>query len=64
MASALEGWGVIETFRNLAELAYQHIDKRYELKENHGLDKETYVLKLTRRPDEAGNNTVKNSIKT
>ena len=64
MASALEGWGVIETFRNLAELAYQHIDKRYELKENHGLDKETFVLKLTRRPDEAGNNTVKNSIKT
>lgn len=47
MASALEGWGVIDTYRTLLDLTYQNIDKRYGLRENHGLEKETFLQKLT-----------------
>ncbi len=47
MASALQGWGVIETFGRLAELTYDKIDKRYGLGENHGLDRNTFVKRLT-----------------
>ncbi|MEW6417014.1 MAG: GTPase domain-containing protein [Nitrospirota bacterium] len=52
MASALEGWGVIETFSRLADLTYDRIDKRYGLGENHGLDKETFVKTLTHKAQE------------
>ena len=48
MSAALMGWGVVETFGKLVELSYDHIDTRYELKEKHGLDKETFVRKLIR----------------
>lgn len=51
-ASALEGWGVIETFERLLNLTYEHIDRKYFLKEKHGLDKETFVRKLIRRTRE------------
>lgn len=54
MASALKGWGVVETFGRLAEAAYDNIDKRYMLKEEHGLDKDTFVKRLTHRAQEAG----------
>jgi len=47
MASAIQGRGVVEVFRNLVELVYGNIDKKYGLKENHGLDKETFVQRLT-----------------
>jgi len=47
MASALQGWGVIETFSRLAGLTYDKIDKRYGLGENHGLDRNTFVQRLT-----------------
>ncbi|MBI1921302.1 MAG: GTPase domain-containing protein [Geobacter sp.] len=47
MASALQGWGVVETFRKLVELTYDHIDRKYGLNSNHGLDRETFLVKLT-----------------
>jgi signal recognition particle receptor subunit beta len=47
MASALNGLGVIETFAKLAGLTYDHIDGRYGLKNEHGLDRELFVGKLS-----------------
>ena len=47
-ASALQGWGVVETFTRLLELAYANIDKKYGLHENHGLGREEFVGRLTR----------------
>lgn len=49
MASALAGWGVVETFAKLAELTYEAIDRKFCLLQNHGLDKEAFVGQLTAR---------------
>jgi hypothetical protein len=46
MASALNGWGVLETFIKLAELTYQSIDQRYQLATEHGLTRELFLAKL------------------
>jgi len=46
MASALNGWGVLETFIRLAELTYQSIDQRYHLETEHGLTRELFLAKL------------------
>ena len=46
MASALNGWGVLETFIKLADLTYQHIDQRYHLEREHGLTQELFLAKL------------------
>ena len=47
MASALQGWGVVETFRTLVQQVYDHIDARYRLGELHGLGRDDFVRKLT-----------------
>jgi len=47
MASALEGRGVVETFREIAGMVYEAMDRRFGLKENHGLDKESFLKRLT-----------------
>ena len=47
MASALNGLGVIETFARLAGLAYDLIDRRYGLKNEHGLERDVFIGKLT-----------------
>ncbi len=52
MASALNGWGVLETFSKLAELTYDHIDRRYHLEAEHGLSREMFLLKLLPRESE------------
>ncbi|WP_298272732.1 GTPase domain-containing protein [Geobacter sp.] len=46
-ASALEGWGVVETFTKLLELTYAAIDRKYRLLEEHGLDAASFVRKMT-----------------
>lgn len=46
MASALNGWGVLETFITLADLTYQSIDRRYQLEKEHGLTRELFLAKL------------------
>jgi mutual gliding-motility protein MglA len=46
MASALNGWGVLETFIKLADLTYQSIDKRYHLETEHGLTRDLFLAKL------------------
>jgi signal recognition particle receptor subunit beta len=52
MASALQGWGVVETFARLAELTYGHLDRRYGLTAEHGLDQRSFVENLTNRNSE------------
>lgn len=47
MASALEGWGVVDTFTKLVDLAYESINNKVGLRENHGLEKDFFVSKLT-----------------
>ncbi len=47
MASAIEGWGVVETFGRLMELTYDNIDNRYGLMERFGLDRDAFVRRLT-----------------
>ena len=49
MASALQGWGVVETFKRLVELTYNSINNKYRLGEKHGLDMDMFVEKLTKR---------------
>ncbi len=47
MASALNGSGVIETFSRLAGLVYELIDRRYGLKDEHRLERDEFIGKLT-----------------
>lgn len=47
MASALQGWGVVETFTKLVELLYDRIESRYRLSDEHGLAKADFVRHLT-----------------
>jgi GTPase SAR1 family protein len=51
MASALKGLGVLETFAMLAGLTYDLIDRRYGLKNEHGLERDVFVGKLTARAE-------------
>jgi mutual gliding-motility protein MglA len=48
MASALEGWGIIETFRSLAGETYRFLDARYALEADHGLSLTSFVTQLVR----------------
>lgn len=50
MASALNGWGVLETFRSLAELTYDSLDRRYALGERYGMPRDLFIEKLVRVP--------------
>ena len=47
MASALNGLGVVETFARLAGLTYDLVDRRYGLKNEHGLERDIFIGKLT-----------------
>lgn len=46
-ASALQGWGVVETFGALADRVYDSIDRKYGLRAEHGLSRDSFVRKLT-----------------
>ena len=46
MASALVGWGVLETFREVLGLTFDAINARYGLKEQYGLERETFLAEL------------------
>jgi mutual gliding-motility protein MglA len=54
MASALEGWGIIETFRSLAEETYRSLDDRYALEAEHGLSRTSFVDQLIRCDQKSG----------
>ena len=42
-ASALSGEGVGETFRQLLEPVYQHMNRKYQMDKNHGLDASGFI---------------------
>ena len=42
-ASALSGEGVGETFRQLLEPVYQHMNRKYQMNKNHGLDATGFI---------------------
>ncbi len=43
LASALEGWGVIDTLRTLLERVYDALDRKCGFTEVHGLTRETFI---------------------
>lgn len=45
-ASALEGWGVVETFRCLVLTVYASLDRQYSLEVHHGLSAASFVAQL------------------
>ena len=49
LSSALEGWGVMETFRALAERAYDALDRKHDLGGTHGMTRESFAERLVRR---------------
>ncbi len=49
LTSALKGWGVLESFADLARQTYHSIDKRYDLAGRHGLSSSEFVSRLTTR---------------
>jgi hypothetical protein len=46
MASALAGWGVLETFREVLGLTFDAVNARYGLTEQYGVEKETFLAEL------------------
>jgi GTPase SAR1 family protein len=53
MASALQGWGVVETLGCLAEATYRALDARYGLEARHGLTRRSFVAQLV-QPHSSG----------
>ncbi|MBI5906195.1 MAG: GTPase domain-containing protein [Deltaproteobacteria bacterium] len=51
LASALEGWGVVETFRALVERTYDTLDRKHALLGTHGLTRESFVQRLACRAE-------------
>lgn len=48
MASALSGWGVLETFSSVVELIYNNADERYGLTERFGVDRAEFIKSVTK----------------
>ncbi len=48
-ASALQGWGVVETFRTLVSRAYDNLDRKHAFRDTHGLTRESFVDRLASR---------------
>jgi mutual gliding-motility protein MglA len=51
MASALYGNEVLETYTALLERTYEQVSSKYGLLHEHGLDRDSFVSKLTRLED-------------
>jgi signal recognition particle receptor subunit beta len=48
MASAIKGWGVLETFRTLLELTFDSLQVRYDLTARYGVDKDDFLKAILR----------------
>lgn len=46
MASALKGWGVMETFGKILEATFDSLDARYGLTTRFGVDKEMFLTEM------------------
>lgn len=49
MASALQGWGVLETFQTAVESLFEAVDQRLRLRDRFQVDKESFVQALVRK---------------
>lgn len=47
MASALQGYGVIETFSCLLDSVFSRLDTRFALQQSHGLSRKQFITQLT-----------------
>jgi signal recognition particle receptor subunit beta len=57
MASALKGWGVVETFRSILELTFDSLHARYDLTERYGVDRDDFLKAILRTAEDAYENT-------
>ncbi|MDA8427627.1 MAG: GTPase domain-containing protein [Geobacteraceae bacterium] len=46
MASALKGWGVLETFREIVALTFDTVNARYGLTARYGVEKENFLSEI------------------
>ncbi|GGY59863.1 GTP-binding protein [Marinobacter zhanjiangensis] len=53
MASALNGTGVVETFRELLDRLYTVADQEFRLARDHGIERATFVERLSARGSDA-----------
>ncbi|MDA8412811.1 MAG: GTPase domain-containing protein [Desulfobacteraceae bacterium] len=53
MASALKGWGVLETFRAVLEMTFDGVNARYGLTARYGVDKNDFLEAILRTADDA-----------
>jgi signal recognition particle receptor subunit beta len=47
MASAINGWGVIDTFKTLVGLLYDRVNSKFKLASEHFLERDEFVRQLT-----------------
>lgn len=52
MASALKGWGVLETYRAVLEMIFDRVDARYGLTSRYGVDKNDFMESILRTADD------------
>jgi mutual gliding-motility protein MglA len=46
LASALKGWGVLETFREILGLTFDTVNARHGLTDRHGIVRETFLAEI------------------
>ncbi|MDD2734239.1 MAG: GTPase domain-containing protein [Desulfuromonadaceae bacterium] len=46
MASALKGWGVVETFREVLRLTFDAVNSRHGLTERYGVEREFFLAEI------------------
>jgi signal recognition particle receptor subunit beta len=57
MASALKGWGVLETFRSVLEKTFDSVNTRYELSSRYGVEKEGFLKTILKTADDIYENS-------
>lgn len=57
MASALKGWGVLETFHAVLEMTFDSVNARYGLSERYAVDKEDFLEAILRTANDVYENT-------
>jgi len=48
LASALQGWGVINTFRKAVELLFESLDSKLLLQERYGVDRAAFIKAIVK----------------
>jgi signal recognition particle receptor subunit beta len=56
MASALKGWGVLETFRAVLTMTFESVNARYDLTKRYGADMNDFLEAILRKSDDVHEN--------